>query len=202
MAGAETVAQNGKWTKWRHIAGLIAAWLAGIMLVLSVLGVWNPPDLVLLWRFFGNPFRDAVVVFGLGVAASWLLAPVQNEAVQRSRVQWRIGLAVGLVASLIAVGLFDGFFVQDHRVVATSPDGERRAVLYDPGTDLQRLHLWVGPGLFARDFGDLGKPCGMSTITFRGNDVLHVWTSYGEWDIKLKPDTGRPLAKLGRTCSG
>jgi hypothetical protein len=202
MAGTETVTENGKWERWRHVAGQVAAWLAGIVLVLSVLGVWNPLDLVLLWRIFGNPMRDAVAVFLLGVAASWLLTPVENEALQRSRAQWRIGLSVGLVVSLIAVGLFDGFFVSDYRVVATSPDGQRRAVLYDPGTDLQRLHIWVGPETLARDFGDLGKPCGIPTITFRGNDVMHVWTSYGEWDLRLDPKTGRPRAKLGRTCSG
>jgi hypothetical protein len=203
MAGVETMSENGgKWTRWRHLAGVVAAWLAGVMLVLAVFSVWNPLDLVVLWRYLGNPFRDAVLFFTLAVAASWLLRPVENEAVQRGRARWRIGLAVGLVVSLIAWGLFHQFFVAEHRVVATSPDGTRRAVLYDPGTDLQRLHVWVGSGLLARDFGDLGKPCGISTITFRGDDVLHVATSYGEWDITLDADTGRPEARLGPTCSG
>jgi hypothetical protein len=184
----------------RRVAGWTAATLAGVVAVLSVLGAWNPTELVVLWRLFSNPMRGGVLFFGLAFAASWLLAPVRSEASQASRMRWRITFGIGLVASLIAYGLFGPLFTTKYREMASS--GERTIVLYDPGTDIQHLHVWAGKGLGARHMGDLGKPCGPTKVTFTAPDRIRVATSYGTFDLRLDPDTGKPLDHLGPTCSG
>jgi len=187
---------------WRRPAGLVAAVLAGATAVLFTLGAWNPSDLVVLWRYAGDPFRGAVLFFVLALAASWLLAPVRSEAAQAGRARWRIVFGIGLALSLLALGLFGPLFTVDYRELARSPDGARTIAIYDPGTDLQHLHVWAGTGLGARDMGDLGKPCGATTVSFRSRDLVHVSTSYGEFDLRLDPATGRPLDRLGPTCTG
>jgi hypothetical protein len=187
---------------WRRVAGFGAAAATAIVAILSVLGVWNPWGLVVLWRYFGNPLRDAAVVFALALVAAWLLAPVRSEVTHVNRLRLRIGLGLALLVSLIGLGLFDGRFSTAHTVLATTPDGSRSAVMYDPGTDDQRLHIWAGRGPGARHVGDLGHPCGAISVSFRGVDLVHVSTSYGEFDLRLDPATGRPMTALGATCAG
>lgn len=187
---------------WRRILGTVLAVVAVVLAVLTVLGVWNPWDLVVLWRYFGNPLRGAVVVFVLAFVASWLLAPVQSEAGQARRLRWRIAFALLALASLLGLGLFGPLFSTTYQELARSPDGDRVAVLYDPQTDLQHLHLWVGSGFGTRHVADLGKPCGSAVVEFRGPDLLHVMTSYGQFDLRLDPASGEPLNVLGPTCSG
>lgn len=186
----------------RRVIGWVDALLAGALLVLFVLGTWNPGDLVVLWRYAGNPLFGAVLVFTLALVATWLLAPVGNEAVQVGRTRVRIVFALLLLLSLLAWGLFGNRFSTDHRVLASAAGGERRAVLYDPGTDFQRLHIWAGTGLGAKHVGDVGKPCGPTTVTFEGTGLMRVSTAYGDFEIRLDPRTGRPLSRLGPSCSG
>jgi hypothetical protein len=187
----------------RRIAGWVTAVLAAAIAVLTVLGAWNPWDLVVLWRLFGNPLRGAALFFVLALVASWLLAPVRSEAQQVGRARWRIALALGLVVSLIGWGLFGSRFGTGRLELAHSPGGgQRTIVLYEPGTDFQRLHVWSGRGLGTRDVGDLGKPCGQTSVSFTGPDEIRVSTSYGQFDLRLDPATGRPLTTLGPTCYG
>jgi hypothetical protein len=186
----------------RRVAGWAAALLAGAGAVLFVLGTWNPADLVVLWRYFRNPLVGAVLFFALALLASWLLAPVRSEAGQAGRMRWRIGFALGLFASLIGLGLFGALFGTDHRELARSPGGERTIVIYDEGTDFQRLHVWAGRGLGTRHVGDLGKPCGQTAVEFLAADRIRVSTAYGAFELRLDPATGRPLDVLGPTCSG
>jgi hypothetical protein len=184
----------------RRITGWAAGLLALLMLALFVLGTWNPGKLIVLWRFAGNPFLGAIIVFALALLSSWLLAPVANEAVQVGRTRWRIAFGLGLLVSLLAYGLFGPRFATDYTVLAAAED--RRIVLYNPGTDFQRLHVWAGAGLGATYVGDLGKPCGATTVTFVGADTIRVYTSYVDVQLRLDPRTGRPLDRLGPTCAG
>jgi hypothetical protein len=186
----------------RRTIGWVLVVLAILLLVLFVLGTWNPFDLVVLWRYGRNPVLGAVLVFGLGFAASWLVTPVTNEAVQVGRARVRITLGLLLLFSLIGYGLFGTWFVPDYRVVATSPDGQRTIVMYDPGTNLQRLHVWTGTGLGRKYAGEIGYPCGPTVVTFEGTDTVLISTSYLDKRISLAPDTGRPQQVLGPSCSG
>jgi hypothetical protein len=185
----------------RRIIGWVCLVLAVLLLVLFVLGTWNPTDLVVLWRYGRNPLLGAVLVFALGFVASWLVTPVTNEAAQKWRGRVRITLGLLLVFSLIAYGLFGNQFIPDYRVVATSNDGQRTIVLYDPELDFQRLHVWAGTGLGRKYMGDLGHTCGPTVVRFTGRDAITISTAYSNKEIRLDPGTGRPLSVLGPSCS-
>jgi hypothetical protein len=199
MGDVDSIAPSRRRTV-RRIIGWVAAVLAVVALVLFVLGTWNPADLIVFWRFAGNPLLGAIIVFALALIASWLIAPIGNEVQQVSRTRWRIVFALALFASLMAYGLFGSRFATDYQVVAES--GSRAIVLYNPGTDYQRLHVWTGSGLGRKYAGDLGKPCGFTTVTMISSDEIQVKTSYIEVRLRLDPATGRPLDRLGPTCSG
>jgi hypothetical protein len=184
----------------RTSVGWLVAGLTAATLVLFVAGVWNPSDLVVLWRFFRNPLHGACLFFALAILASWLIAPIGNEATQTTRARLRVVFVVGLVVSLIAWGLFNPRFAHDYVVLARS--GDRAVVLLDQGTDDQRLWVWAGRGWSERRAGDLGRPCGQTRVTFTRADLVHVSTSYREVDLRLDPATGRPLDVLGPTCAG
>lgn len=187
----------------RRIVGWVCLVLAVLLLVLFVMGTWNPSELVILWRYGRNPVLGAVLVFGFAFVASWLVTPVTNEAAQPWRGRVRITLGLLLVVSLIAYGLFGNRFSPDYRIMATSPDGQRTIVMYDPDlTDYQRLHVWAGTGLGRKHVGDLGYSCGPTTVTFTGSDTITVATSYGTKTIRLDPGSGRPEQVLGPSCSG
>jgi hypothetical protein len=185
----------------RRVIGWVCLVLAVLLLVLFVLGTWNPADLVVLWRYGRNPLLGAVLVFALAFVASWLVAPVTNEAAQKGRGRARITLGILLVFSLIAYGLFGNQFIPDYRIVATSADGQRTIVMYDPGLDFQRLHVWAGTGLGRKYAGDLGHSCGPTVVRFAGRDAITISTSYLTKEISLDPATGRPLSVLGPSCS-
>lgn len=195
-------ATTGRRSTGRRLAGYVAGTLAVAAVVVYTLGTWNPWHNVVLLSYFGNPLLGAVFAFGLALVAAWLLAPVRSEASQIGRTRWRIGFGLGLLASLLGLGLFGPLFGGSYEEVAHSPSGRRTVALADPGTDEQRLHVWVGRGLGRRDVGDLGHPCGSVRVTFRGEDAVHVTSSYGEFDLRLDPATGRPRDTLGPTCSG
>jgi hypothetical protein len=184
----------------RRVIGWAAAVLAVVALVLFVLGTWNPGDLILFWRFFGNPFIGALIVFALALVASWLLAPIGSEARQINRARLRVVFALALLASLLGYLLAGPRFAVEYEVMAES--GSRAIVLYNPATDFQRLHVWTGSGLGRKYAGDLGKPCGPTTVTMIGSNEIQVATSYVDVRLRLDPATGKPLDRLGPTCTG
>jgi hypothetical protein len=186
--------------KARRIAGWVVVALAAVTLVVFVLGTWNPADLVVLWRFAGNPFIGAMIVFALALVASWLLAPIGSEARNFRRARLRVVLALGLAASLLGYLLVGPRFAVEYEVLAEN--GSRAIVLYNPGTDYQRLHVWTGSGLGRTYAGDLGKPCGFTTVTMISPDLVQVKTSYVDVRLRLDPATGRPLDRLGPTWTG
>lgn len=186
----------------RPILGWMAAVPALVLAVLYPLGAVNPGRHVVLWQHFGNPWRGAVLVFALALVAAWLLLPVRSEAGQPGRARLRIVLVIGLVLALIGLGLFGNRFPTDTRELARSADGDLAVVLYEPGTDRQRLHVWSGSGSGRRDAGDLGRPCGATTATFTAPDAIRVVTVYGTFDLRVDPSTGRPVTTLGPTCTG
>jgi heme A synthase len=183
----------------RRLIGWVAAVLAVVLLVLFVLGTWNPTNLIVLWRFAGNPLLGAIVVFALALVASWLLAPIGNEVRQVNRTRWRVVFGLGLLVSVLGYGLFGPRFATDYDILASN--GSRAVVLYNPGTDFQRLHVWTGSGLGRRYAGDLGKPCGPTTVTLVGANEVQVVTSYVDKRLRLDPATGKPLDRLGPTCT-
>jgi 4-amino-4-deoxy-L-arabinose transferase-like glycosyltransferase len=199
MGDVDSIALGRRRTVRRAI-GWAAAVLAVVVVVLFVLGTWNPADLIVFWRFAGNPLLGAIIVFALALIASWLIAPIGNEARQVGRTRWRIVFALALFASLIGYGLFGPRFATDYTVMAES--GPRAIVLYNPGTDYQRLHVWTGSGIGRKYAGDLGKPCGFTTVTMISPDLIQVKTSYLDVRLRLDPATGRPLDRLGPTCTG
>jgi hypothetical protein len=155
-----------------------------------------------LWRYGRNPLVGAVLVFAFAFVASWLVTPVTDEASQKWRGRIRITLGLLLVFSLIAYGLFGNQFIPDYRVVATSTDGQRTIVMYDPGLDdYQRLHVWTGTGLGRKYAGEIGHSCGPTAVAFTGRDLITISTSYQKKTISLDPGTGRPLSVLGPSCS-
>jgi hypothetical protein len=154
-----------------------------------------------LWRYGRNPLLGAVLVFASAFVASWLVTPVTDEAAQKWRGRIRITLGLFVVFSLIAYGLFGNQFIPDYRIVATSADGQRTIVMYDPDTNLQRLHVWAGTGLGRKYAGEIGYPCGPATVRFSGSDTVMISTSYADKQITLDPGTGRPLSVLGPSCS-
>jgi len=185
----------------RRIAGAVVASLAAAALVVFVLGAWNPWDLVVLLRYFGNPLAGAVWVFGLSLAGVWLLTPVLNEATQGRRLWARFLLGASLLLSLAVWGVAGSAFGGDYQVIAQSPDGSRRLVVRTAGED-HELRIWSGTGLAARDRGHLGLACGNVVGAFTGNDRVHVASVYGEFDLRLDPATGKPENTMGPTCSG
>jgi hypothetical protein len=184
----------------RRVVGWAAGVLAVVMLVLFVLGTWNPADLVVLWRFAGNPFIGAMIVFALAVLASWLLAPIGSEARQIKRTRLRVVLSICFLISVLGYLLAGPRFAVEYTVMASNDS--RTVVLYNPGTDFQRLHVWTGSGLGRKYAGDLGKPCGHTTVTLVGADTVRVVTSYVDVELRLDPATGKPLDQLGPTCTG
>jgi hypothetical protein len=184
----------------RRVSGWVAAALAVVVLVMFVLGTWNPAELVVLWRFAGNPFIGALIVFALALVASWLLAPIGSEARQIKRTRLRIVFALALLASLLGYLLAGPRFAVEYEVMAES--GSRAIVLYNPATDFQRLHVWTGSGLGRKYAGDLGKPCGQTQVTLVGPGTVRVVTSYVDVELRLDPATGKPLDQLGPTCTG
>ena len=185
----------------RRVIGWVCLVLAVLLLVLFVLGTWNPVNLVVLWRYGRNPLLGAVLVFAFAFVASWLVAPVTDEAVQKWRGRVRIILGLLVVFSLIAYGLFGNQFIPDYRIVATSADGQRTIVMYDPDTNLQRLHVWAGTGLGRKYAGEIGYSCGPTVVRFARRDAVTISTSYADKEINLDPGTGRPLSVLGPSCS-
>ena len=184
----------------RRMIGWAAVVLCVVVLVVFALGTWNPGDLIVLWRFVGNPTIGAMIVVSLALVASWLLAPIGSEASQRSRGRLRVVLGLALFVSVLAYLLAGPVFVVKYEVLAQR--GERAIALYDPGTDEQRLRVWAGSGLGRKLAGDLGRPCGQTTVTFVGPHEIHVVTSYVDVRLRLDPATGKPLDHLGPTCSG
>jgi heme A synthase len=104
----------------RRTVGWVAAALAVVMFVVFVLGMWNPADLVVLWRFAGNPFIGAMIVIVLALVAAWLLAPIGSEARQIKRARLRVGLALALVASLLGYLVAGPRFAVKYDVAPTS----------------------------------------------------------------------------------
>jgi hypothetical protein len=195
-------ATTGRRSTGRRLAGTAAGVLAVAAIVLYALGTWNPWHNVLLIRNFSNPLLGAAFVFALAFVAAWLLAPVRSEASSIGRMRWRIGFGLAFLASLLGFGVSRPFFVQTWDEVARSPSGGRTVAISDGGTDAQRLHVWVGRGVGRRDAGDLGHPCGDTRVWFQGEDQVHVSTSYGGFDLRLDPATGRPRDTLGPSCAG
>jgi hypothetical protein len=62
--------------------------------------------------------------------------------------------------------------------------------------------LWTGSGLGMREDGSLGRPCDDFKTRFQGEDLVHIETNYGNFDVRLDPATGRALNPIGPTCSG
>jgi hypothetical protein len=185
----------------RQVIGWVAAVAAAAVLVAFVLGAWNPWGLTVLWRYAGNWLQGAVFFFAALLIALWLLAPVRDEARHTGRARWRIAVAVLLVFSLIAYGMFGAWLKPGYQIRAHSPDGERTIVMYGPDSDFQRLHVWAGTGLGQRDVGDLGKPCGPTKVWMDDRNTVHVTTSYLTRSLRLDPETGKPLDRLGPTCT-
>jgi hypothetical protein len=186
----------------RRILGLTAAVLAAFALAGFVAGAWNPWRLVRLQQYFNDPFFGLLVVNVLALLAFWLLAPVRSEAAQRGRHTIRWLLILALLPVGMCYGLLHGIFTLETREVATSPSGERRAAFVTHGDD-RALRIWSGRGLGLRDAGRVGAPCGPTvTVRFLAEDLVHISSHYGDFDVRLAPDTGRPLNPMGDTCSG
>ncbi|HET6211873.1 MAG TPA: hypothetical protein VFE14_03265 [Micromonosporaceae bacterium] len=186
----------------RRIAGVLVATAAATLLVLFALGTWNPWDSVVLTSSFGNPTFGLAMVAALTLLASWLLAPIRNEATQARRGIVRVVSAVALVLGLLSWGLVGGAFSVQTDVIARSADQDRSVVVVLHGRDDRQLHIWSGRGLATRDRGALGIACGEVTASFLGHDEVQIVTSYGTWQLRLDPATGRPLDRLGPRCSG
>jgi len=184
----------------RRMVGWAAVILCVVVLVVFALGTWNPADLIVLWRFAGNPTIGAMIVISLALVASWLLAPIGSEARQINRGRLRVVLALGLFVSVLGYLLAGPVFAVKYEVLAQRD--ARAIVLYDPATDTQRLRVWAGSGLGRKLVGDLGKPCGQTSVTFVGPDEVEVATSYLTVRLRLDPATGKPLDHLGPTCTG
>jgi hypothetical protein len=186
---------------WRRLVGVVLAALAGLCLVGFVAGTWNPWRLVWLRGFFGNPFSGLVIVSFLAVVAFMTLAPVRNEAAQgrRNGVKWL--LIIIFVLSLPIYGLFHTLFSVATQELDHSPSGKRTVAKVTRGKDYQ-VRLWTGSGLGMREDGSLGRPCGDFKARFQGEDLVHIETNYGTFDVRLDPATGRALNPIGPTCSG
>jgi hypothetical protein len=186
----------------RRLFGLGLAAFTIVLTIAFVAGVWNPWRLVILADYFGNPTAGIVWVLASTLVSVWVLGPVVSEAAQHRRVMVRFGLGAMLALSIGCFGLFGAQFGDgEHRVVATSPDGQRKLVLVSRFDD-RTLRIWSGTGLGVRDAGYLGLACGAVTGRFDGRDKVHVSSLYGEFDLRLEPATGRPIDTIGPTCVG
>jgi hypothetical protein len=186
---------------WRRVLGWIAAVAGVVVLVSFTVGTVNPWDNVVLRIYLGNPFLGVLIFCGLLMAAFWLLWPVRNEASQGARVVLRWTSIVVFVISLIAFGLYHAMFAVDTKLVAEAPSGNRAvALVTTPGNDAE-LHVWAGHGLARHDVGTLGYSCGQVRVRFADENTVHVETVYRQRDLHLDPGTGRPLDRLGPTCT-
>jgi hypothetical protein len=186
----------------RRLVGAFLAVLAAFELVAVVLGTWNPWRFVRLEQHFSDPFFGLLMVNVLVLAAFWLLAPVRSEAAQQGRHMTRWLLIVALVPVVISYGLFHRIFGVATREVAHSPSGERRVAFVTHDEDRQ-LRVWAGNWLTLRDLGRIGAPCGdAATARFNSEDLIHVTSVYGDFDVRLDHRTGRPLNTGPATCSG
>ena len=181
--------------------GLLILALAGLLLVLFVVGAWNPWRLVVLSEYFGSPPIGLTVVMALVFAGTWLAYPVRNETVDRGRARVRIVAVVGAVIGGITWGLLGQLFAPTITEVAHSSDNERTVALVERGDQDRELHLWVGEGMSRRDVGILGPACGHVLVRFLTDDAVQVGTNYGDWEIDLDPATGRPLEVFGPHCA-
>jgi environmental stress-induced protein Ves len=69
--------------------------------------------------------------------------------------------------------------------------------------DNRELRILVGQGLGLRDAGRAGRPCGPhAAARFVAEDVVHITSDYGDFDVQLDPKSGRPVNPMGPTCSG
>jgi hypothetical protein len=186
----------------RKYGGAALLALAALVAIGFGLGVWNPWKLVSLELYFGNLLVGLVLLFALLLVGVWMLTPVTSEATQSKRQWARLGLAFALLVSLMAWGVAGDRLSGDHRVVATSADGTRRLVLVTYSEDDRELRIWAGKGLAARDRGWLGLACGEVVGTFSGNDQVQVASVYGDFDLRLNPETGAPIDTIGPTCAG
>jgi hypothetical protein len=189
---------------WRRICAIVAAVLAPVVLIVSVLGVWNPWSLVLLKERFGDPVVDAFVVMLLLTLGHWLGLRVVSEAQQHRRLMvrgWLIAVTVFVgIAALTTWGL--AVFRYDPSVLASSPDGQRSVALVHV-FQAQELHSITGTGVNRRDRGSFGEPCGgRLEVHFLAPDRIEVVTDYGTHELRTDPATGKPTVGLPSTCSG
>lgn len=191
----------------RRAAGLVLAVLALLLLIMGVLGAFDLGHLVVLRRYFGNPFTTAFLVLLCATAALWLALPVRSEADDRGRARARVWLIVVTVVALL-VGLFvhGRWYVYDPQVLAHAPSGDlvvakvRVAPADESGAF--HVHLFRGTGLLARDLGDFGAPCGDFQARFEASDRILVTSVYGDFHLRFDPATGAPLDTIGPRCAG
>ncbi|HEY8453077.1 MAG: hypothetical protein FWJ70_08080 [Micromonosporaceae bacterium] len=185
----------------RIALGVVAAVVVAVTAVLFALGAWNPWELVLLKRHFGNPFAGLGLVAVGTYGAIWLLAPVRNETRQRGRIAVRVTLAVVAVVGFVVGGLLGPQFRYSANVVDESPDGDRTLAVVTVGGLQQRyLLVWQGRGLLAREVASLGQPCSRMAARFVSRDVVAVDQGYGEHEIRLDPTTAQPDRVLAPRC--
>lgn len=187
----------------RRVIGILVAVATAILLVAYTLGAWNPWHNVFLRTRFGDPTLGVPVVVAMAIVTGYILMPVRNEAAQHRRVVIRMILFGLLALSLIVFGFVKtiGVFTYRSTIVAHSADGTRTAALVTVEGGRQ-LHIFTGTGLAMRDAGNLGVPCGATTVTFQGNDLVLVSTYYGDFRLRIDPTTGHPITVIGPTCSG
>lgn len=191
-------------SRWRRICSIVAAVLAPLVLIVSVLGVWNPWRLVLLKDRLGDPVLDLFIVMLLATLAHWLGLRVISEADQHARLMargWLIALTVFVgVAAATTWGL--AVFRYDPSVLATSADGQRSVALVQV-FQAKELHSFTGTGASRRDRGSFGEPCGgRLEVHFLANDRIELVTDYGTHTLRTDPVTGKPTIGLPPTCSG
>jgi uncharacterized membrane protein YfcA len=191
-------------SRWRRICSIVAAVLAPIVLIVSVVGVWNPRSLVVLRQYFGDPVLDLFVVMLLVTLAHWLGLKVVSEADQHARLMargWLIALTVFVgVAAATTWGL--AVFRYQPSVLATSSDGQRSVALVQV-FQAKELHSFTGTGVSRRDLGSFGEPCGgRLEVHFLASDRIQVVTDYGTHELHTDPVTGKPTIGLPATCSG
>jgi hypothetical protein len=184
----------------RRAAGVLAAAAAVLAVPLFAVGVVNPWRYVAL-RYFGNPAFGLMVVAALTLAASWLLAPIRNEAAQANRGRVRVAAVILLVVGLLAWPLTSRYFGEDVTVLARNDSGDRALALVVSG-DERQMHILAGRGVAVRDVGSLGIACGQIEGLFLSHDEVQVTTSYGTWQFRLDPANGKPLNILGPRCAG
>jgi hypothetical protein len=185
----------------RRVVGLILAAVAVIDLVATVIGFWNPWRYVILERYFSDPITGGARGLVLAAAAVFLLTPVTTEAVQHRRVMIRWGMVAAAVLALLCAGALGRIFLNSYQLLGTDPSGTRQVVVVSHGED-RELRMWAGRSLTRRDAGRLGPACGNVTVVFPSPDEVRLVTSYGTFDLRLEPGTGRPRDTFGPTCAG